>query len=86
MGSKGKVFSSFCVKCYLYIVYYVLFCTEKWIVSLLLLHEMAKSKLFVAFVHQKRTLLIFFSAVGGHCSRLIRLLYTVLHVSLSIAS
>ena len=43
MGSKGEVFSSFCVKCYLYIVYYVLFCTEKWIVSLLSLHEMAKS-------------------------------------------
>ena len=53
MGSMGEVFSSFCVKYYLYIVYCGLFCTEKWIVSLLSLHIMAKIKRFVAFVHQQ---------------------------------
>ena len=58
MGSTGEVFSSFCVK--YYIVYCELFCTEKWIVSLLSLHEKAKSKCFVVFVHQKSIPLIFF--------------------------
>ena len=87
MGSKGEVF--------FFILYKIIIICIQYIVGYFAL----KNKQFYFFRYTKwqrvnalsplcikSASVNLFSAVGGHCCRLIRVLYTALHVSLSIAS